>query len=419
MNFKWISRLLLYLTILLIPFYFFRFSFLGIKTNIFEIAVFASTLFFLCSLAQNRDKKISFKKEFQTWLLPIIFLLLALASIFIADDKTKALGIFKGWFLVPIMFGWLINKNFNKRSVFKISIPIFISVLIVSVWALLQKTGIIGTLFYQVGDGSFNEYIREGRAFGPFESPNFLAMFLVPAVFLALPIIEFLKNKVAKTAALALFLLPLLTLYASGSRAGIIALAVCFFVFVNYRFVNLQKSKERRPFYVALFVSLFVLVNVGYLFFATHNFNPMSGGDKIRVEIYKYSDILLRNNPVSGVGLGGFEDRISKISENNASFQLYAMSYALHPHNLFLAIWLSTGIAGLVIFIFILASIFKRLFTSDSRLRSYFVAAIVAILIHGVFDTTYFKNDLAALFWLIYSGAVILGNLNEEQISEN
>jgi O-antigen ligase len=170
---------------------------------------------------------------------------------------------------------------------------------------------------------------------------------------------------------------------------------------------------------VALFVSLFVLVNVGYLFFATHNFNPMSGGDKIRVEIYKYSDILLRNNPVSGVGLGGFEDRISKISENNASFQLYAMSYALHPHNLFLAIWLSTGIAGLVIFIFILASIFKRLFTSDSRLRSYFVAAIVAILIHGVFDTTYFKNDLAALFWLIYSGAVILGNLNEEQISEN
>ena len=27
--------------------------------------------------------------------------------------------------------------------------------------------------------------------------------------------------------------------------------------------------------------------------------------------------------------------------------------------------------------------------------------AMIAIIIHGLFDTTYFKNDLCALFWLI------------------
>ncbi|PIS07344.1 hypothetical protein COT78_04275, partial [Candidatus Berkelbacteria bacterium CG10_big_fil_rev_8_21_14_0_10_43_13] len=34
--------------------------------------------------------------------------------------------------------------------------------------------------------------------------------------------------------------------------------------------------------------------------------------------------------------------------------------------------------------------------------------AMAAILIHGLFDTTYFKNDLSSIFWLIIALAEVL-----------
>ena len=410
MDFKKVSRVLVYISVFLIPFYFFRFSVFGIKTNAFEASVLISLIVTL--LENIKNKRLEIKKE---WILPSILLLFALISVFVSGDKEKALGIFKGWFLIPIIFAWLITKNFNKKNILNLAIPLYVSLMFISLWAILQKIGFFSTLFYQVGDASFNQYIQDDRLFGPFESPNFLAMYLVPASFLSLSLIELLKKKQSKFLILLSFLLPMAALHFSVSRAGIISFALCFLILMNYRFVNLQKSKSRRPFFTFAFISFFLIINAGYLFFAENYYKPSGGGDKIRIEIYKYSTELLKNHPIGGIGLGGFHDSIDLISKNNESFQVWAMPYALHPHNLLLALWLNLGILGLAVFIWILVQTLKELFFNDSNSKAYFIAAIFAIMIQGLFDTTYFKNDLSAIFWLIWAGAVILGQKNENR----
>lgn len=388
----------------LIPFYFFRFSFFGIKTNIFEIAVLMSLIVSLPFIYKNRNLKLG-----KDWILPAVFIVVALISVIIASDKEKALGIFKGWFLVPAIFSWLITKNFNKKDIGKIAIPLFVGLLIISVWAILQKFGFITTLFYQSGDRNFDQYIANGRSFGPFDSPNFLAMYLTAATFLSLPIIELVRSKWMKVLTLFSFLIPVLALYFSGSRAGYITFFIGLLILINYRFINLQKTENRKPFFTASLVLLFLIINIGYLFFSTHNFKPASDSDRIRIEIYGYGANLIQKHPVFGLGLGQFQSAIGEISKNNLSFQAYGLPYALHPHNLFLALWLNLGIAGLIIFIWLVVLLFRGLYFNDSKYKAYFIAAAFAILIHGLFDTTYFKNDLSTIFWLIFACSIILG----------
>jgi len=84
----------------------------------------------------------------------------------------------------------------------------------------------------------------------------------------------------------------------------------------------------------------------------------------------------------------------------------------LHPHNLYLAMWLNLGIVGLVSFIYIIAATVSRFFVGFKgvldeklfgtlKLRLILFAMLLIVLIHGLFDTPFFKNDLALLFWVI------------------
>lgn len=446
--FKNFSKLFIYFTVFLIPFYFFRFKLLGINTNIFEIVVLISFVLEIIVIAKSGER---LKQFFATdrhglqphddsgsvlkksnWLLPILFLVIAFISASLSPDKTGAFGIFKGWFLVPVVFAWVVSKNFEAKNIWKILVPLFISLVIVSIWAILQKLGLISTLFYQRGDINFNQYIDQGRTYGPFDSPNFLAMFIIPVVFLTLPILfeakpRTIKNfswslsrqwRGSKNILLAILsFLPVLALYFSGSRAGVIAFVIGLMVYANYRFINLQKAKKRQPFYSVLFTGSLVFINAVYLFYATHVFVPASGDDKLRVEIYHYATELLKKYNFWGLGLGQFQNKIAEISINNLAFQKTGLSYALHPHNLILAIWLNLGLLGLVVFLWLIISFFKNAFSSDLPIRAAVISSMTAILIHGLFDTTYFKNDLSAIFWLIFVISVMIKN--EKNISDN
>lgn len=437
---KKISNILTSLAVFLIPFYFFRFEIFGIPTNVFEIAVLITFIFTCCHHEPTKSSRATpqmLKGSFcrreprdqylvsgsqntwskgQKWLLPTSLLILALISVFISPEKEKALGIFKGWFLVPIVFAWLINRNFSKENIQKLILPLYISTILISAWALLQKIGIISTLLYQVGDRSFEQYVNNGRVFGPFESPNYLAMFLAPATLISLSILfesayrrteNFLAgSKKISVLVAASYSLPLLAIFFSGSRAGMISLAFGVLIFLILRRRNIKN--ESKPVFTLIIMGSIVLINLLYLCFTIYLYKNPSLGDSIRIEIYKYSVTLLKSYPILGVGLSNFQNEIAKLSFASHSFQISGLSYALHPHNLVLAFWLNLGLAGLILFLWLVLDIFKRLFFSVSKIKVYFITALCVILIHGLFDTTYFKNDLSAIFWLIFASSLIL-----------
>ena len=405
---------LIYLTIFLIPFYFLRFSLLGrIPTNVFELAV---VLVFLLTVAKSLFDRQLMKKKFD-WggILPYFLLVAVGASILLSQDLLSALGIFKGWFLIPVLFYLSIINTFDRENLAKLSVPMLVSVTVVSVWAILQKFGLITTLFYQSGDPSFNQYLAgHFRVFGPFESPNYLAMFIIPATLLTIPAFSLTQNKLVKVFLALLYLLPLAALFLSGSRGGVIGLV---FALLVYLFV----SKKDKFFNSAVLSTGFAIVVFLALAFAAYKFGFNPKNDLIRIEIYKYSLQLLRENWRFGIGLGDFYKSIAAINPLADSFRTFALPYALHPHNIFLSFWLNIGFAGFLVFVAIIISFFWQMFKNQSKslLWAGALMAMIAILTHGMFDTTYFKNDLSALFWLTMAMGYILTQNDKYQISND
>ncbi len=418
-----IEKICVLITVFLIPFYIFRFNFLGIPSNIFELMVAVS----VAITAYNKFTK-TYNLDFSfRWgrIWPYLFILTALFGVLIADDKATALGILKGWFIIPVALYWLILNNFKSKELPQISLSLFLSVIIISVWAILQRSGLITTLFYQANDANFNQYLAPTnfRVFGPFESPNYLAMFLAPALTLSLPSLLLLRKTVGKIFLVLLFILPLLAIYFSASRGGLIALAVVLVVALLLFSVKSYLGRVGRieaKLILGLSYSVKALLTLGFvgvlakIMMGSPFSRPVLGTDQSRTEIYKQSLLMLKENYLTGIGLGGFRDKIEVATENMVSFRQFLLPYALHPHNLYLALWLNLGLAGIIIFTIILYRFAKDVRKISGLMRLGLILAMLAILTHGIVDTTYFKNDLSAIFFLTIALSQVAGRENEK-----
>lgn len=390
-----LSRNLVYLALFLIPFYFFRFSIGPLKTNIFEIGVFVAMLSACYSFLVTRSSA----KFGPVW--PWVFLLSALIAIFFSSDKIVALGIFKGWFLAPAILYYLIINLFDRDDLPKLTLLLYLSFTVITIWGALQSWQVIGLLFYQKNDPSLAQYLLPGnfRILGPFESPNYLAMYLAPMFFLILPVFTILKKLPRWIYFLTLvpFGLALDDIFMTGSRAGVIAVAVALIAMVIFW---AKKGIKKQSYFVLAIMTLIILAST-YVFLARVS-SGRGESNSSRLDIYHYSIQIVKANPVLGIGLGDFQKEIAVLSEGNQQFQKDTLPYALHPHNIFLAIIINLGLLGIIAFFGILVK-FAKDFWRNHRQHLFIVlgAAMLTILIQGLFDTTYFKNDLSAIFWLI------------------
>jgi len=90
----------------------------------------------------------------------------------------------------------------------------------------------------------------------------------------------------------------------------------------------------------------------------------------------------------------------------------------LYPHNIILNFWSELGLAGLLLFIWIIIKYFwLGVLNLRAQKNQYIVwgllGAMAAIIVHGVVDVPYFKNDLAVMFWLLVA-LMSLINLNNK-----
>jgi hypothetical protein len=59
------------------------------------------------------------------------------------------------------------------------------------------------------------------------------------------------------------------------------------------------------------------------------------------------------------------------------------------------------GILGLIAFVWLLLKALPWVWEKDAKERNIIALMLVVILVHGMFDTPVFKNDLAFQVWLI------------------
>ena len=142
----------------------------------------------------------------------------------------------------------------------------------------------------------------------------------------------------------------------------------------------------------------------------------------VRRLIWGESWKMLSDNWFFGAGLAGYQIKITP-------YHLKTFEIFLYPHNIVLNFWSEVGLLGLLSFGWLFIKFFWLNMTSlslrrrglgrgyDLIIAATLIAVMAQIIIHGLVDAPYFKNDLSVLFWLMVAMAAIVNKVYKVESS--
>ncbi|MFH1509202.1 MAG: O-antigen ligase family protein [bacterium] len=382
-----------------LPLYVIRFSIGGLPTTFLEIAILI--LFVAWVVDDLRKKKFNFhckqtriRLRNQKLLLPIfVFLLASVISVFAAPELLPALGIWRAYFLEPLLvFIMILAMAKGMKEEKCILLGLGASVLLISVYAIWQKF---------IGYGIPEPWaVEEGRRVTSiFPYPNAVGLYLAPLIslFFALAIStknEFVKKPLRIVSWLVVVLGILATAFAvsEGAILAIAAAMLGILLISKWRLYAIGVV-------LVLAIVIFAVPTTRDYTTKLLSFQDVSGD--VRLALWEGSLNMVKDNPILGVGLTGFEARYAEYKLDKHTEIL------VYPHNLILNFWTELGLFGLLSYLLILEKFFlpkgkKFLATlNSSPLLIGLAAAALAIIVQGLVDVPYFKNDLAVLFWIL------------------
>jgi O-antigen ligase len=135
-----------------------------------------------------------------------------------------------------------------------------------------------------------------------------------------------------------------------------------------------------------------------------------------RLHIWQSGARMVRDHPVVGIGPDNFQHYYApgpqlylpcKPGLGYMDVRAHDEPCLSHPHNEVLDFWLSTGILGLGSMSWLLLTFWRTAFQlyqrtqgADRILLGGVMASVLASLLHGLVDNSYFLVDLALIFWL-------------------
>lgn len=379
----------IYFLVFFLPLYLIQFRFGFISINLWELlTVFFLLIWFLGKYQKKEIQRDFFKKTFLEkggifWSILAILFFLFLSAIF-NDNWMHSLAMIKSWFLIPILFSFWAQKSIVSQKKEHILKSYFFSAALVS---------IVGLVYLVLGWTTY-----DGRLTVFFNSPNYLAMYLAPSVIIGWKLIK--TKKIFFHLSLGIILMAL---YFSFSYSAWLATIIALITVQIKDFFKENKEKKKKLFLILFIFSVFLLF---FSQFKTEKFRSSLGLEarssfNSRITIWKASWKMIQESPFLGIGMANFQ---TKYLEYQKFFPPYLNWAVPHPHNIFLAFWLFGGVGSLVGFIFLLFFWFKEFWRKNKKENEkivwVFLGIMITIIAQGFFDTTYFKNDLAVIFWI-------------------
>jgi len=385
----WQKINLAYWPIYFLPFYLIRFGFFGLPTNLLEaLTIFIFVAFLFIDLHSFIKQGTNFFRNYFIFLVPIAVIIIGLViGTAKAGSYEIGLGIIKGWFIIPIMIWFLANFGVTSGDSDKETRKAFQAYLVSSVIVALFSIG-----FWIEGKHTYDLRLQ-----GFYNSPNYLAMALAPGFLVGLFSYKYDKNNkyiyIAAIGALSI------VIYMTHSVSSWLAIAVSIVVTLLLK---------KRSYYKLLILSIFIFFSI-MIFWQLNQSRINQSFEGLersslasRLMIWNASTKIIRSdaNWLWGIGPGNFQEQYL---DNQKYFPPYLEWSVPHPHNLFLTFWLSSGIIGFIAFLFILINWFRLILKYEFKTPQVIAVSIMLyILIHGILDTTYFKNDLAVIFWMTF-----------------
>lgn len=385
----------LFLILLLAPFP-------GARVTLANLPLYAPEILILIwlSIALWKHPKTIFVWP-KSLVFPTTLLLISLLASLAVHFTPHGLGIVKSWFVFPILFAWLVTQSIRHEASWRLTLL---------AWYGAALCIVVIALSYLATDTL--TYDDRLRAF--FLSPNHLALFTFPVPilgifllresFLSTPTPPTRKDTFALVFLAGTITLSLIVLFFTFSYTVWISI-----LFGCTLFLTLRHSRFSPRLITRISIGFLIIISI---LFVTQSSNPKlanwfaspeRSSLASRVMIWKSSVKMIADQPIIGIGPGNFQD---KYLDYQKYFPPYLEWAAPEPHNLYLAFWLESGFFGLAGFLWLIASwitlVWRSSRNNEKRLLSgsLCLALLGSVLVQGLFDTPYWKTDLAYLFWL-------------------
>ncbi|MFZ4648500.1 MAG: O-antigen ligase family protein [Patescibacteria group bacterium] len=426
------------LTLVFLPSYLIRFDLLKLPLTILELMVL---IIFGVWLIKNWQK-VSKPKSWQAplfWREALLVIIAAGIGVFV-NFGSASLGVWKAYFLEPILFFFVIAQTFKgKEGAKTIIAALSVSAFFTALFAVYQKIS---------GDFISNPFWaaeETRRVVSWFSYPNAVGLFLAPLTMLAagrfftFPIKTTFRDSLKKLFYLAVIILSLLAALFAHSEGASIAIMGSSWLFLFFA--------GKKPRYLAITLAVIGLIGIFSLApiknYTTEKATLMDLSGQIRRQQWTETWKMLNDGKlITGAGLSGYQKAVKPFHQAGIFVKnddpnwlrkvLWNKEYRdsvwqpveiyFYPHNIILNFWSEIGFFGLLVFIWLIA---KQLFLSfksaiKNKERDRFLilgvgTAMTAIIIHGLVDVPYFKNDLALIFWVIIALTVILIKPNEKE----
>jgi len=372
----------IYLIVFCLPLYLVRFSILGIPTTVLEVLIYVLFILWLIKGFKFGEIKKLLFTHYPLFIAILLILIGVSTATFYSWNLGTSLGIWKAWFIDPILFFIVFISTIKKpEQIARVFYCLICSGLMVSIISLIYL--IQGKL-----DG-------QGRLQGFYNSPNYLAMYLAPVLIIGLGMLFLEKDYLLRRPLFIINLFLIIVLFFTksfGAWLGIIGALILGTI------IYLSKRKNKKIIWGVICLGLLIILIFGLL-----KINSIPGRLSLssRLIIWQRAWESFITHPIIGIGPGTFSDY----------FPSYPLWGVPQPHNLYLAFLLQTGIFGFIGLIWLLIWFFRRGFKSviggkglvigTWDLGLILMSVMVYILIHGLVDTTYWKNDLSIFFWLV------------------
>ena len=249
------------------------------------------------------------------------------------------------------------------------------------------------------------------RVYSTLENPNVLGEYFLLVIPLACAAVLTAKNRTKRIVALGaagVMVLCLVLTYSRGCYLGLMFAAAVFLVLLN--------PKLLIPAVIAvLLCPLYLPETVISRFASIGDMGDTS--TSYRVYIWMGTLAMLKDYWFCGVGPG--------MDAYNMVYPEYAYNAitAPHAHNLYLQLMCDTGVCGIAIFLILMVSFYRMMFTAirrerDRRARIYQIAgtsAITAFLVQSMTDYTFYNYRVMLLFFCVLGLCVCFTRMGQRQ----
>lgn len=371
----WLLRIL----VAALPLYIIRFGVAGVPTTLFEVGIYVLFIWWLAT-------RPSWKKVQEIWrplFIPLVLLGIGvLGGVAVSPLKREAFGYAKGFFVDPLLLALVVSSVVTATPERRT----------LGWWF---AGGAFAVIIAALASWLTGHLTTDGRLVGIFTQPNYLGMYLIGF----LPLLLLGPHNKIRLVNVVMTALGFLVVFGTRSRGALIAAAAA--LVAPFIWQRIKKA----PLWGTVGATLGLAAIIGAAWIVVGSRAETS--DHLRVAIWNITGQLIAAHPLQGIGLAAYQHVFTDYTANLVNYTAYIAPVALTPHNLFLMFWVETGLAGLVGFIWITILVGKRLFGSPERAwNTALVGMLVGILVYGAVDTPYFKNDLAAIWWIMSAYAL-------------